>query len=88
MTLKSLAIGILATTTAAAAVETHVASIEVIKYVGAICGALYAVGKVVSAGLTWANHSVKVAVREEINKKFGTLPCVRMNPTAPECPEE
>lgn len=79
MNLKSVGLGLLATSAAATAAEAHVASIEVIKYVGTVCGAIYALGKLVNAVLIWGNHRVKDAVEESIDKRFAALPCVRKN---------
>lgn len=86
MNFRGFALGLLATSAAATAAETHMASIEVIKYFGAGCGAIYAFGKLVNAVLTWGNHKVKEAVDESINKRFAALPCVRKDGTIREEP--
>lgn len=94
MTFKSIGIGFLVTSVAAAAAETHVASVDVIKYATAVCGFVYAFGKLVSVTLTWVNHKVREAVAEEIDRKVGSrfaaLPCAQQpaQTPSPQCDEE
>jgi hypothetical protein len=90
--LKAVGLGALAVGTAAVANETHIASVEVIKYVGTVCTALYAIGTLVRAVWRWWKHefhtSVADIVDEQISKKLGHLPCAQNDPCNFEVTEE
>ncbi len=60
--------------------------VEVVKHASTVLGFVYLVGKIIHAVLNWGDVRVKTAVREEIDKRFATLPCINARPVATPIP--